>query len=153
MVNSALWFEIDGEPKIQPRPRAFARMVNGRAVARVYDAGTAEEWKGRVVAATRERRPAEPFDGPIGVLIEFRMPRPKRLQRKKDPGHLLPCTSRPDIDNLAKAILDALQQDGWWLDDAQITELVLHKCYTTKGGRPGARIKIEVIDAVQEVAT
>ena len=36
-------FFVEGDPKPQPRPRAFARKIGNKFMARVYDAGTAEK--------------------------------------------------------------------------------------------------------------
>jgi Holliday junction resolvase RusA-like endonuclease len=139
-------FSVDGTPKGQPRPRAFARKVGGRYVARVFEAGTAEEWKSRVVVAARPYRPQTPIGGPVAVQIEFHIPRPKSRCRKRDPEGFIPCVSRPDIDNLAKAVLDALQQDGWWRDDAQVMYLEVTKHYHPKSGAAGAKLMIQEVD-------
>ena len=43
---------VHGEPKAQPRAKAFAR--NGRAG--IYDPGTAEGWKGAIAAALQAEK-------------------------------------------------------------------------------------------------
>ena len=48
--------EVNGDPKPQPRPKAFKR---GKHAA-VYDPGTAEGWKGSIALAARELTPASP---------------------------------------------------------------------------------------------
>lgn len=140
-------FNVRGVPKPQPRPRAFARkMGDGRAVARVFDAGTAEGWKSAVVAAGAPHRPASPIEGPIDLRIHFVMPRPKRLMRKKDPDGPLPCPTKPDLDNLVKAVKDAMTVDGWWRDDAQVVSHRCAKSYAEKGGATGAWIMVETVN-------
>lgn len=136
-------FPVFGIPKAQPRVRAFARKMGDKYVARVYDAGTAEAWKSLVVEAARPHRPETPLEGPLLVAITFYLKRPKRLCRKKDPNGALPAISKPDIDNTVKAVLDALTQDGWWRDDAQVCELRATKLYHAKDGVPGAHIVIK----------
>lgn len=131
-------FDVLGEPKGQPRPRAFAR--NGKA--RVYDPGTAEGWKGQIALAARPFLSAVPFDCPIRVAVLFRFPRPGRLMRKKDPAGSIPHTSKPDADNAAKAVLDALTAVGMWRDDALVSSLLTDKDYTPKGKAAGALIQI-----------
>ena len=43
----------------------------------------------------------------------------------------LPHTKKPDIDNLIKFVLDALQgQNGFFLDDSQVIRLYAEKIYT-----------------------
>lgn len=46
--SMTITFFIHGDPKPQPRPRAFARRMGAKFVARVYDAGTAEGWKSQI---------------------------------------------------------------------------------------------------------
>lgn len=128
-------FFARGLPKGQPRPRAFARKMGGKYVARVFDAGTAEQWKSQVAMAAELVRPDQPFAGPVSLALHFNFPRPKAHFKGK--GHLLKdsapcfCTSKPDADNLAKAVMDALTQlGGFWKDDAQVTRLLISKSYT-----------------------
>ena len=135
-------FEIDvfvpGIPKGQPRPRAFA--IHGKA--RMYDAGTAEAWKGAIAAVVI---PDAPIIGPVSVSIFHYMPRPKaHFYTGKRAGQLrenAPTmhTGTPDIDNLVKAALDALTQVSLWRDDSQVCALTTSKRY---GYPTGARIII-----------
>lgn len=136
-------FTVSGDPKGQPRPRAFARRIGDKYVARVFDAGTAEAWKTQVALAATPARPAEPFAGAVAMTISFVFRRPKSHYRTN--GELKPTAprefvSKPDADNLAKAVMDALTQlGGFWRDDSQITELRVWKSY---GREPGAIVSI-----------
>lgn len=137
--SAAISFSVRGTPKPQPRARAVRRGAH----AGVYDPGTAESWKALVVLSARPYRPATPLESALRVSIDFLLPRPKRLMRKRDePGELF-CAAKPDRDNCEKAVLDALGQDGWWRDDAQVCAGEVRKFYHAKDGVPGARITIE----------
>lgn len=131
---------VQGLPKGQPRPRAFAR--NG--VARVYDPGTAEAWKSEIAVALRQHIPPNATDRAVSVLLAFQMPRPKTHLRKdgslKDSASRL-HTSKPDLDNLAKAVLDTMTQLGMYRDDSQIYLLELRKEYATNC-KPGCWISV-----------
>ena len=135
---------IDGEPKGQPRVRAFSR--GGRA--RMYDPGTAEGWKGAIALAFKDKIPEVPLSGPVRVVLHHYMPRPKShygTGKNKDSLKLnapRAHTSKPDIDNLLKAAFDALSMIGLWRDDDQVCETLAFKEY---GDRPGASILIEEI--------
>ena len=129
----AFW-HVDGIPKGQPRPKAFKRGDH----AGVYDPGTASEWKARICEAGREHRPAVPIECAVCVTMRFKMPRPKRLK----PGRYEPCITRPDVDNLVKAVLDALTEDGWWRDDAQVVRIYVSKDYHIAATRSGMSIQI-----------
>jgi len=133
-------FMVYGEPKGKPSARAVVR--NGRAGT--YTPSTAGEWMQAVVLAARDAGlGVAPIDGALAVAIDVYMPRPKSLMRKKDPEHEIVCRTKPDADNLAKAILDALTTAGVWIDDAQVVELHVHKWYVAKGMRPGASISLD----------
>jgi len=149
-VRSWQWL-IDGVPKGQPRARSFVvrgkggkpiLTASGDPIVRVHEAGTAENWKSLIADACRKDLPPQPMTSPVLVELHFYLPRPKSKCRRKDPDGSMPCTSKPDCDNLAKAAIDALTQLGWWGDDAQIAYLAVSKNYHGKGGRPGARIVI-----------
>ena len=135
---------VVGDPKGQPRPRAFAR--NGKA--RVYDPGTAEHWKSQIARRFEWRGPGlrEYELGALAVVLQFRFARPKSHLRKdgtlKPDAILVQHVSKPDADNLAKAVLDALTTVGVWRDDAQVAELVIVKRYANPGDQPGCQITI-----------
>ena len=131
-------FRVHAEPKAQPRPRAFSRGGH----ARVYNPDTADGWKAAVTSAGASKRPEHPYDGAMSVRLIFYMPRPQRLSRKCDPNGALPCTAKPDVDNLAKSTLDAMTEAGWWADDALVAELHVVKLYAAKEGRIGALIEV-----------
>lgn len=141
-------FQVRGDPKPQPRPRAFARnMGGGKFAARVYDAGTAEGWKSIVAISAKPFLPAAPLPDPLSVTINFYLARPKGHTNAF--GALRPAAPRMpvnkmDCDNLAKGVLDALTQIGMWQDDGQITTLNISKGYAHAGNSPGATITIEL---------
>ena len=151
-------FDVKGIPKAAPRKQAFAKAITkagkpvldakGRpkVMARVHQKNTAEWWKSQVVIAGKDWRPANPLEGPIQIRIIFWMPRPKRLLRKKDPDGPVLHTFTPDKDNLEKPVMDALTNDGWFQDDAQICMGKTVKCYHAKTGSPGAEIYIDELD-------
>lgn len=124
---------VVGLPKGQPRPRAFAR--GGKA--RVYDPGTAEGWKSEIALAFLDVV-GPPLAGPLVVKLDFNFPRPK-AHTKKD-GTLRPGmpqvwhVQKPDVDNLAKAVLDALTTIGLWHDDAQVAVLEVSRKWSWRGG-------------------
>lgn len=137
---------VDGTPKGQPRPRA-ARMG---AFVRLYDDGSAEPWRERVRLAVLHARPAQPFSGAFVLRLRFYFQRPKGHFGKKGLRRSAPAhhTSKPDADNLAKAIMDECTQLGFWRDDAQVHELHVTRAWTV--GRPGCAITLARV--AEEVA-
>lgn len=132
-------FTVTGVPKPQPRPRAFARKMGEKYVARMYDDGSAEAWKQAVCAASDAVKPAAPIEGPVSVSLQFFMARPKTMKGPLTPQ---PHIKRPDVDNLAKAVLDSLKLFGWWRDDSQIWSLLVTKEYHAVGDHTGVVVTI-----------
>lgn len=125
---------VVGIPKGQPRPRAFVRPGSGRAG--VFDPGTAEGWKGDVARAFSVHE-GQGLAGALEARLTFFLPRPKSHFRKC--GRLAPkaprflYTKKPDADNLAKAVLDALTGIRVWMDDDQVTDLIILKRWEIPG--------------------
>ena len=135
--------DIHGEPKGQPRARAYARKFGNKHSARMYDPGTADAWKQAVARAAFPHVKRDPITGPVAVSVTFFMPRPKKLCRKKDPAGIIPHTAKPDIDNLVKALFDALTNVGIWRDDSQVFDTHVMKFYHRKGGLASCKVEIE----------
>lgn len=64
----------------------------------------------------------EPWEGPVRLVLDCRFARPKEWW----PGRQ--HTGAPDLDNLAKQVLDALNGVAW-KDDRQVVEQLLRKGY------------------------
>lgn len=76
-----------------------------------------------------------PFDGPLYVSLNIQYPMPKTTEAKIRKGKLAHShkTSRPDLDNLSKIVLDALNEIVW-TDDAIIVSMNLQKGFTIGEG-------------------
>lgn len=142
-------YQVTGEPKGQPRPRAFARRMGAKFVARVYDSDVADEWKRQVRSATvaeavRHKLQVEP-ERAFSVRLHFQFARPPSHLTSKGvlkAGTLFEFTRKPDLDNLAKAVLDAITDTNLvWRDDSQVTQLALSKAWTS--GESGLLLRIE----------
>lgn len=145
-------FFVTGEPRGQPRPRAFARKIGSTFVARVYDARTAEGWKSQIADAAKPFLPITPLTGPLRIDVTFYFPRPKSHFRTgkhcEDLRSDAPTwhTSRPDRDNLDKAVLDCLQTIGMISDDANVVCGTLEKRYVNPPyNPPGCSIFISTV--------
>lgn len=125
---------VYGLPLAQGRPRA-ARFGSG---VRVYDPATSRDWKRTIQAQVLTIKPTAPFDCPLAMELSFIFPRPKSL-----PKRVLHHTKRPDIDNLFKAVSDALN-GILYRDDSLIVQLVTRKVY---GEEPGVAIHLYELDA------
>lgn len=113
-----LW--VPFRPQAQARPR-----FNGKQ-GRAYQ--PEPEFKACVVTYACESRPPRPLSGALGVGMKFCYKRPvcRRYERYK--------TSRPDLDNLEKPVLDALKRAGWIQDDALIVKMQTMKVWAEQDG-------------------
>ena len=143
-------FFVSGTPIAQPRVRACIRGKH----AGVYDPGTAKEWKNKVMSCgtTAAYRPEhgtkfEILTGPVGLTLHFYLPRPKHHSRSN--GELKQTapkwhTSKPDLDNLVKAVKDAITYIGViWADDSQVCATQTEKTYADEKHQVGVRVTIE----------
>lgn len=62
--------------------------------------------------ACRRKKSKVSFQG-MRVWIDVHVKRPKAKCRKIDFYGLLPCFKRPDVDNFAKSVMDALTGIAW----------------------------------------
>ena len=132
-MADVLQFLVVGHPKAQPRVKAFKRGNH----AGVYDPGTADGWKLAVGATARIHWNRVQFIGPLRLVLGFFMPRPKAHFNKHGdlkPGALTWHESKPDTDNLAKAVMDAMTQLQVWRDDSQVVQLEVSKAYGVRAG-------------------
>lgn len=122
-------FEYAGDPVPQPRPRVSTAGGYGRAYVpqkhpvHAYRAG---------IAAAAKRAGVQPVNGPVGVVIDLVFARPKSHLTKSGVKSSAPRLPRCDVDNAAKAVLDALTGVAW-NDDSQVARLVVEKTYSTEG--------------------
>lgn len=80
------------------------------------------------------------FTTPVVVRIDFLFPNPSNTA-KKNRDKTFAKVTRPDVDNMAKGLLDCLSEVGLLQDDAIIFDLRLRK-FTVAEWRQGVRISI-----------
>ena len=88
-----------------------------------------------VTQEATKNRPSEPIDAPVSVYMDFYLPKPKR------PRYDVPAV-KPDVDKLARSILDALEAAGILTNDSRVTHLKAIKHYASDVTPPGADISI-----------
>lgn len=125
-------FWVPGIPQPQARPR-FGQ-------GRVYSPKT--PWHQAVYLIARQHRPRPPLKCPIKVYARFHLPKTKRAFSAI--SRFWSCAS-PDLDNLAKSILDSMTRAQWWADDALVVELHCEKVVAESAdlSKPGVRVIVE----------
>jgi len=124
-----LSFFAAGIPKAQPRVKAFVRGGH----AGIYTPDSAETWKQEVRRQAVANAPESIIAGVVRIELDFFLPRPKaHLDRHGVPKPKSPVwhCKKPDLDNLIKAVTDAITDtQKVWLDDSQICEITATKTY------------------------
>lgn len=110
-------FVVDAAPVAQPRQRVG--VVAGRARAYLPQSDPVWLYKELVALAARDAYTGPLLEGPLRVDTLFVLERPRGKVWKRKAMPRLPHASRPDLDNLVKAVLDALS-GVLWRDDAQV---------------------------------
>jgi Holliday junction resolvase RusA-like endonuclease len=122
ILATDLKFTVWDLPQAMPRPRVAIR--GGRAHA--YTPGRAQQAMWRIRQSAIEALGDSPrFVGPVSLRVVAYLPVPKAT-----PKHVLGIArpiKRPDVDNLAKTVLDGCSP--LWLDDAQIVDLRIAKVF------------------------
>jgi Holliday junction resolvase RusA-like endonuclease len=124
----AITFSVPGDPVPQPRPRVSTR--GGFARAYVPKTHAVHAYRAAIAEAARAAG-AGVHGEPVNVVIDFVAQRPKSHLRKSGVKPDAPKLPRFDLDNAAKACLDALNGVAWE-DDSQVARLVVEKSYGTE---------------------
>lgn len=123
-------FTVAGAPTAKGRPR-FSRK-SGRAYTPAKTQQAEDTFAARAAVELAPWRSHLPLRGPLRVMLHFAMPIPASWSKKKREGAKW-HTSRPDLDNLAKLVKDALNGIAW-IDDAQVIALTCTKSYCETPG-------------------
>lgn len=103
----------------RPVPASRPRVTKGHA----YYPRRYADWLSQ--ASWQVRASGKRVDGPVKVVLRFRR---DSVEVEVLPGDARPSGVVADIDNLAKAALDALVAGGVLGDDSQVTGLEVSMC-------------------------
>lgn len=137
---------MPGEPIGQGRPRAIYKPGLG---VRMYTPKKSDSWCGRAIEVFASHWDGGPSDQAFELEVRAVFARPKRLMRKSDPEGRVPHLGRPDVDNVAKAVMDALTKAGVIRDDAQVCGLHATKAYAGKSEGPCVEVTMRAVDGAR----
>ena len=132
---------IYGEPVAQGRPRF------NRHTGSAYDPAKSRNYKKLVAQQAQAYKPDELLTGALGMEIDIFRSAPKSISsvKKRQPDlkneRLRPIT-KPDVDNYAKGVKDALS-GLIYKDDSQIVDLRIRKYYSLE---PRVVVRAEQLD-------
>ena len=119
-----------------PTAQARARhgVVNGHSMTFKSDRQAANERT--LDALLMQYMPAAPLAGAISLEFRAVFPAPKSAGKSRRAAML--CgqqyhTHKPDLDNLAKQLKDAMTRLQYWNDDRQVVRLICQKAYGETG--------------------
>ena len=141
-MSRKIEFFVPGAPVGKGRPRAARR---GAGVV-MFTPGKTADYEALVAATAAAALSCDALahqllDGPLEAVLEMRFPVPVSWSKAKRARALAGAewhTSKPDADNVAKAILDACN-GVVFRDDAQVVMLIATKAFSEE---PGVRVVI-----------
>lgn len=115
-----------------PTAQARARhgVVNGHSVT--YKAGAQRVNEQTLDALLAPHAPEVPLAGAVELQFRAVFPPPKSVSKKARAAMLrgwIHHTKKPDLDNLAKQLKDAMTRLRFWEDDRQVVRIVCEKRY------------------------
>ena len=128
-----IYFKYHGEPVGKGRPRVTAS--KGK-FAHAYTPKKTKDFEDAIrfefMASCCDRMPVYPKGTPLKVDMTFAFGVPKSYSKRKHEQCLLGIvqhTHKPDADNIAKAVLDAISGGYAMDDDSQVVTLTMEKIY------------------------
>lgn len=141
---------IWGTPVPQARPRGRVVAPQGRKpFVQFYEEKKSSDWQDEVAFQARKQIMGIPVTGGdfklpakgrVLMTIRFNVNKPKSY-----PASVVYPTKKPDIDNLAKAVMDGLVKGGIIEDDNMVTDLLAYKRYVSLDHPEGVEIDLTVL--------
>jgi len=128
VTNFSIW--VPGKPTPQGSKKAF--VINNRAVL-VDASGGNKEWRKKVTDTVKAHEQYIRYKGAVNVKLAFYMEKAKSNKT----GFMM---QKPDIDKLARSVLDALTDSEIIEDDSRVVHLTCSKTWADE--QPGVLITI-----------
>jgi len=132
-MTMTIEFTVDGSPHGKGRPR-FRRFGN---FVQTYTDAKTKSYETLVKEAAIKAMDGRPLiEGPVKLDLIIRLPVPKSYPKRRSEACLNGSewpTKKPDWDNVAKSVADAMN-DIVFLDDTQIVIARVVKVYATEAG-------------------
>lgn len=102
------------------------RIVRGKPI--YYDPENVKKARALFEAHLAPHAPKEPLQAPVHVMMKWLYP---TTQKKGDGVYK---TTRPDVDNMQKIVLDSMTKLGFWKDDSHVSSMVVEKFHSDTVG-------------------
>jgi len=150
-IRRRVSFEVFGIAQPKGSTKAFVPLAWAKAAVRknqapraiiTHDNTRTQAWQQLVADQAQDVAGDGLFLGALVVTVTFILPRPITLPRK-----VRHHVTLPDVDKLARSVLDALT-GILYLDDKQVVDLHARKCYAVHAAdQPRVRITVEAAAA------
>jgi len=130
---------LAGDPVPEGRPRAS--IVSGHA--HVNADPKSKDWRRFAAQVFATDWSGPPIESVVWLSVNAVCKRPKALMRKGDPDGRVWCGKKPDADNIAKSVMDALVEGGVLRDDGLVAKLDVHTLYASKSEGPSVWLSIQ----------
>lgn len=137
-MTTTITFTVPGAPQGKGRPRIGKVGQH----ARMFTPAKTVQYESLIALACQEAMAGRPmFDGAVSAAIAIDCPVPASWSGKKQraalAGNLMP-TTKPDADNVVKAVFDGLNGVAF-KDDVQVVDLRVRKRYSAT---PAVRVQL-----------
>ena len=125
-------------PMVPPTVTAQEHKItvrNGKPV--IYNTPEINAAREKLIAHLAQHIPEHPYEGGVRLIVKWCFPR----CRHRDGEYRI---TKPDTDNLQKALKDCMTKCGFWKDDAQVCSEIIEKFWAEI---PGIWIRIEEVEA------
>ena len=145
MTSDTIEFFSPGIPPVTTQQESKIAIIHGRP--RVYKPSKVREARSRLGSMVRSFAPKEPMDGPLSILVIWVFPYTSSTP-KKDHGRYIPLDRKPDTGNLNKALLDVMEDLGFYINDSRIVSETTKKF---RGPNPGICVRLEPYQGTEEL--
>lgn len=129
--------EIRFRLNVIPRGQARVRHTVRNGISMAYKSKEQQADERTLESLMMPHVPQTCLSGAVDLLIVAYLPipgsKPKKWQNRALQGEVRP-TTKPDVDNIAKNIIDCLVRMRFILDDKQVVELCCFKKYSDTPG-------------------
>ena len=137
-----LTIRLDCVPPTATAQQKGAMVIGGRV--RFYTKAKVRRAESLLASLLMPHRPSVPFSRPVALTATWTFPWRKSERRSVVKAGLpVPHTSRPDLDNLEKNLLDVMTSLAFWTDDSLVARKDTGKQW---GPRPGIDIAVREIE-------
>ncbi len=136
---------LPGDPHPKGRPRASLRGGN----VHMRTPAATKAWEAKAAWLLRSASVGVALSGPVRLYVDAIKSRPSGggyPSRQMDPEGLCWRARKPDLDNVVKAVADALEKAGIIRNDSQIADVQCRSLWAPRGAAGCVVVRLEIID-------